>query len=132
MLSCLIWALLIVGFSLLCGIFQIVAFVFTSSDTFYHLNCWIAFNIWKGLNFILFRLNGTPPSIEISLEGFPNSVNGKEMSEQESAVIISNHVSATDFYLIHEVALKMGMLGQVRYFLKVLLEKNTYSPLGLH
>lgn len=117
--SCIILTIFVISISLLAVIVQIITFPFTSPEFFYHINCYIAFTIWRSLNFILFKVNGSPPSIDISFEGFPNGVNQNEIPEKESAIIVSNHISATDFYVIHAAALRRGMLGQIRYFLKV-------------
>lgn len=68
------------------------------------------------MNYINYHLNATPPDIQIDWIEFP-----EKTDDEESAIVISNHVAASDFYIINEAAYRRGMLGRLRYFLKVFL-----------
>lgn len=46
------------------------------------------------------------------------TVSGDDVPSDESALVISNHLSYSDFYLIHALASRKGMLGRCRYFAK--------------
>lgn len=46
-------------------------------------------------------------------------MSGDELPEGESAIVISNHVSWTDFYMIQALAIRAGMLGRCRWFAKI-------------
>ncbi|KAJ8653165.1 hypothetical protein O0I10_011214 [Lichtheimia ornata] len=43
---------------------------------------------------------------------------GDRLPDKESAIVISNHRSWTDFYLLHSVAIRRGMLSNCKYFVK--------------
>lgn len=45
-------------------------------------------------------------------------MSGDAIPDEESALVISNHLSYSDFYLIHALAKRRGMLGRCRYFAK--------------
>ena len=46
------------------------------------------------------------------------TISGDEVPEGESALIIANHTSYSDFWLVHALARRKGMLGRCRYFAK--------------
>ncbi|RUP51307.1 acyltransferase-domain-containing protein [Jimgerdemannia flammicorona] len=43
---------------------------------------------------------------------------GDEIPEEESAIVMANHRSWTDFYMIHSVAIRKKMLSNCKYFVK--------------
>lgn len=45
-------------------------------------------------------------------------MSGDDIPSNESALVISNHLSYSDFYLIHALASRRNMLGRCRYFAK--------------
>lgn len=74
----------------------------------YDVSSSIASSIWRGIQHIFTRINGA----NIIVSGSEN------LREDESAIIISNHVEWTDFYMIQELAIRTGMLGRCRWFAK--------------
>jgi 1-acyl-sn-glycerol-3-phosphate acyltransferase len=68
----------------------------------------VAFTCWRWIQFIFEGLNGA----EITMSG-------DSLPHGESAIVISNHVSWTDFYMIQALAIKAGMLGRCRWFAKI-------------
>lgn len=46
------------------------------------------------------------------------TISGDDIPYEENALVISNHLSYSDFYLIHALASRRGMLGRCRYFSK--------------
>ena len=46
-------------------------------------------------------------------------MSGDDLPQGESAIVISNHVSWTDFYMIQALALRAGMLSRCRWFAKI-------------
>jgi 1-acyl-sn-glycerol-3-phosphate acyltransferase len=46
-------------------------------------------------------------------------MSGDILPQGESAIVISNHVSWTDFYMIQALAVRAGMLGRCRWFSKI-------------
>ncbi|XTI95854.1 hypothetical protein V2W45_1474755 [Cenococcum geophilum] len=57
-----------------------------------------------------------PPPVSASSDssGIANSVWAREVSVGELAIVVTNHVAWTDFYLIQELVQRAGMLGQCR------------------
>ena len=73
----------------------------------YHASSKLAFTVWAYIQFIFTHCNGA--EIEVS---------GDNLPPLESAVVIANHISWTDFYMIQKLAYDSGMLGRCRYFAK--------------
>lgn len=73
----------------------------------YHASCKLAFLVSSSIQLIFIHCNGA----EIS-------VSGDKLPALESAIVIANHVSWTDFYTIQKLAYDAGMLGRCRYFAK--------------
>ncbi|CAD6587028.1 MAG: hypothetical protein TREMPRED_004628 [Tremellales sp. Tagirdzhanova-0007] len=46
------------------------------------------------------------------------TISGDVIPEGESAVIISNHLAYSDYYLVQALAVRAGMLGRCRYFVR--------------
>ncbi len=77
-------------------------------DLCYKLSSGIAASVWHGVQLIFARANRA----KIIVSG------AEDLPPNESAIVVSNHVEWTDFYLIQELAIKAGMLGRCRYFAK--------------
>ncbi|KAL0640322.1 hypothetical protein Q9L58_000602 [Maublancomyces gigas] len=73
----------------------------------YAFNSQIAYSVWKAIQNLFERKRGA----RISFSGDP-------LPQHENALVVANHVSWTDFYLIQAVAARAGMLGSSRYFAK--------------
>ncbi|KAF3769301.1 hypothetical protein M406DRAFT_95986 [Cryphonectria parasitica EP155] len=86
----------------------------------YHLSSPIAYSCWAWIQLIFERINGA--RIVIS---------GDTLPEGESAVVISNHVGWSDFYMIQALAMRCKMLGYCRYFAKAQLKKVPLLGWGL-
>lgn len=86
----------------------------------YHVSSKIAFWVWLGIQSIFTRLN----QAQITISGDPLPAN-------ESAIVICNHVSWTDFYLVQQLALKSNMLGYCRWFAKQQLKWVPFLGWGL-
>jgi hypothetical protein len=76
-------------------------------DPVYDASSFVASTIWKWIQ-LIFYFNGG----EITMSG-------DDLPPGESAIVISNHVSWTDFYMIQALAIKAGMLGRCRWFAKI-------------
>jgi 1-acyl-sn-glycerol-3-phosphate acyltransferase len=75
--------------------------------TAYSVSSKLANFVWLGVQIIFTKLNRA----RITSSGDP-------LPRHESAVVIANHVSWTDFYLIQHLAIRAGMLGRCRWFAK--------------
>lgn len=80
----------------------------------------LAFSVWRGIQFIFTGINGA----EIT-------ASGTTPPPGESAIVVANHVSWTDFYMIQEMALHAGMLGRCRWFAKQQLKWVPFLGWGL-
>lgn len=61
-----------------------------------------------------------------SVHGADVTVSGDDVPSDESALVISNHTSYSDFWLVHALARRKGMLGRCRYFAK---DELRYVPI---
>lgn len=86
----------------------------------YRLSSIIAELVWRGIQAIFTRVNGARIVIT-----------GDELPQGESAIVVSNHVEWTDFYMIQELALRAGMLGRCRWFAKQQLKWVPFLGWGL-
>ena len=87
----------------------------------YNASSYIAQSVWRGIQIIFTRINRA--NIVVSgAEGLPKN---------ESAIVISNHVEWTDFYMIQELAIRSGMLGRCRWFAKQQLKWVPFLGWGL-
>ena len=93
---------------------------FIAPTTTYHVSSKIAVWVWYGIQLIFTRLNKATIS-----------VSGDDLPLNESAVVVCNHVSWTDFYLIQQLALKSNMLAYQRYFAKQQLKWVPFLGWGL-
>ncbi|TAQ84899.1 hypothetical protein B7494_g6784 [Chlorociboria aeruginascens] len=79
----------------------------------YNTSSFVAHLCWNWIQLIFEVCNGG----EIAMSG-------DALPEGETAIVISNHVSWTDFYMIQALALRAGMLGRCRWFAKVELSEQ--------
>lgn len=86
----------------------------------YDVSSSIASSAWSFIQTIFVRCNGA--CITIS---------GDNLPEEESAVVVCNHVAWSDFYMIQALALRKGMLGRCRYFAKKQLRMVPFLGWGL-
>lgn len=86
----------------------------------YHVSSKIAFLVWYGIQLIFTRFNKAKITIS-----------GDQLPQNESAIVVCNHVSWTDFYLIQQLALKSNMLPYQRYFAKQQLKWVPFLGWGL-
>lgn len=86
----------------------------------YNLSSGLASLVWRGIQTIFTRFNRARIT-----------VSGTQLPKSESAIVLSNHVSWTDFYLIQHLALKSGMLGRCRWFAKEQLKWVPFLGWGL-
>ncbi|KAI0482315.1 1-acyl-sn-glycerol-3-phosphate acyltransferase [Xylariaceae sp. FL0804] len=86
----------------------------------YRLSSWIAGSVWRWVQNIFQHCNGA----EIRFYG-------DSLPRKESAIVVSNHVSWTDFYMIQALALRAGMLGHCRWFAKIQLRVVPFLGWGL-
>ncbi|KAE8442658.1 hypothetical protein EG329_002956 [Mollisiaceae sp. DMI_Dod_QoI] len=100
------WALYLVVMDLILSI--LLPFSFLFPNFVYDASSFVAFTNWIWIQSIFEVFNGG--KITISGDTLPDS---------ESAIVVSNHVSWTDFYMIQRLALRSGMLGRCRWFSKI-------------
>lgn len=93
--------------------FIIPSFVYHASSK---LACWV----WKGIQRICIQWNGARIT-----------TSGERLPRNESAIVIANHVSWTDFYLVQELAIRAGMLLYCRWFAKQQLRWVPFLGWGL-
>ncbi|KAF9975099.1 hypothetical protein BGZ73_001360 [Actinomortierella ambigua] len=74
---------------------------------FFEINARVAGSMWKVMQLIMERRHGA--KITFSGEKIPHG---------ESALVFANHRSFVDFYMIHSVAARRGMLNYMKYFAK--------------
>jgi 1-acyl-sn-glycerol-3-phosphate acyltransferase len=93
---------------------------FFAPTTAYNVSLKLANLVWLGVQLIFTKLNRA----RITTSGDP-------LPSHESAVVIANHVSWTDFYLIQHLAIRAGMLGRCRWFAKQQLKCVPFLGWGL-
>ncbi|KAI9756010.1 MAG: hypothetical protein M4579_004055 [Chaenotheca gracillima] len=86
----------------------------------YNVSSRLASLVWLGIQYIFTRVNHAKIT-----------VSGDKLPRNESAVVVANHVSWTDFYLIQALAIRAGMLGRCRYFAKQELRWVPFLGWGL-
>lgn len=88
--------------------------------TAYNVSSKLASLVWLGVQVIFTTLNRARIT-----------TSGDALPRHESALIIANHVSWTDFYLIQHLAIRAGMLGRCRWFAKQQLKWVPFLGWGL-
>lgn len=86
----------------------------------YNISSRIAYSVWGAIQLIFTRFNSARITIS-----------GSSIPYGESAIVVANHVSWTDFYTIQELALHAGMLGRCRWFAKKQLKWVPFLGWGL-
>lgn len=81
----------------------------------------IAASVWRGVQLIFTRINRA----KIIVSG------AEKLPPNESAIVVSNHLEWTDFYMIQELAIRSGMLGRCRWFAKQQLKWVPFLGWGL-
>ncbi|KAI1504457.1 1-acyl-sn-glycerol-3-phosphate acyltransferase [Biscogniauxia marginata] len=89
-------------------------------DLVYNVSSTIASVVWWWIQSIFEWWNGA----HITLHG-------DELPGKESAIVVSNHVTWADFYMIQALALRAGMLGRCRWFAKIQLRMVPFLGWGL-
>lgn len=107
------WLLYLVISDLIWSALLPVSYLFP--DAVYNICSFVAYTNWSWIQAIFEVFNGGKITIS-----------GDQLPEGESAIIISNHVSWTDFYMIQKLAIRSRMLGRNRWFAKAELK---YVPL---
>lgn len=103
------WALELVLSDIIISILVPVGWLFPNA--IYNACSFVAFTCWRWIQYIFEGLNGGVITFS-----------GDTLPAGESAIVISNHVSWTDFYMIQALAIKAGMLGRCRWFAKMELK----------
>ncbi|KAM0437462.1 hypothetical protein ACHAPT_001824 [Fusarium lateritium] len=86
----------------------------------YDASSQVARSVWAWIQLIFTHANGAHISIS-----------GDALPPGESAIVVSNHVAWSDFYLIQALAMRAGMLGRCRYFAKAQLRFVPFLGWGL-
>ena len=86
----------------------------------YNLCSRIAASVWIHIQHLFTRDNGARIS-----------VTGDLLPQNESAIVLCNHVEWSDFYMIQELALRANMLGRCRWFAKKELKWVPFLGWGL-
>lgn len=107
----------------------------------YHASSIIAESVWAWIQAIFVRLNRADLTVQrrdrsrspASSSGSGSDSDSKkaQFPTGESVIVIANHVSWADFYLIQEVAQQAGMLGRCRWFAKRALRWVPFLGWGL-
>ena len=100
------WALELVLMDLIISILLPVSYYFP--NWVYNASSAVAFTNWNWIQVIFEVFNGGKITIS-----------GDTLPEGETAIVIANHVSWTDFYMIQALAIRAGMLGRCRWFAKI-------------
>jgi 1-acyl-sn-glycerol-3-phosphate acyltransferase len=100
------WALYLIVMDLMLSLLLPVSYL--SPNWVYNASSFIAYTNWQWIQLIFEVFNGGKITIS-----------GDKLPEGESAIVISNHVSWTDFYMIQALAIRAGMLGRCRWFAKI-------------
>jgi 1-acyl-sn-glycerol-3-phosphate acyltransferase len=98
----------------------LLPFKLFAPDAVYNISSLIACSVWKWIQVIFEQVNGA--HIVVS---------GDKLPQGESAVVIANHVTWADFYMIQALALRSGMLGRCRWFAKIQLRVVPFLGWGL-
>jgi hypothetical protein len=87
----------------------LLPFSWAAPSACYDICSRLAGSVWTHIQLIFTRVNHAA----ICLSKTSSQVHG-----HESAIIVSNHISWTDFYMIQELAIRSSMLGRCRWFAK--------------
>lgn len=104
------WLCSLILMDLICSLLLPVSYFLP--DVVYNISSAVAFCVWSWVQSIFTVCNGGRITFS-----------GDELPCGESAIVVSNHVSWTDFYMIQALAIRAGMLGRCRWFAKIELRK---------
>lgn len=102
------WALHLVLMDLILSLMLPISYFLP--DVVYSISSFVAYTSWYWIQNIFEIFNGGKITMS-----------GDQLPQNESAIVIANHVSWTDFYMIQALAIKSGMLGSCRWFAKIQL-----------
>lgn len=102
---------------LLSGLLPVSFFAPTAA---YDISSKLAYLVWLSIQTIFTKINRARIT-----------TSGDAIPPNESAIVIANHVSWTDFYLIQHLAVRAGMLGRCRWFAKQELKWVPFLGWGL-
>lgn len=100
------WACELILMDLILSILLPVSYLFP--NWVYHASSFVAYTCWNWIQLIFEVINGGVITIS-----------GDVLPQGESAIVIANHVSWTDFYMIQALAVRADMLGRCRWFAKI-------------
>ena len=86
----------------------------------YDISSRLAASVWLGIQRIFAYDNGACIT-----------TSGDSLPPGESAIVVANHVSWSDFYMIQHLAIRSGMLGRCRWFAKQQLKWVPFLGWGL-
>ena len=112
------WALELFLMDLILSLLLPVSYFFP--DWVYNASSFVASTNWGWIQCIFEVFNGGKITIS-----------GDALLEGESAIVIANHVSWTDFYMIQALAIRAGMLGRCRWFAKIELRWVPFLGWGI-
>ena len=112
------WILHLLGTDLLLSALLPFSFLFPSQT--YDVSSYLAASVWHSIQRVFKTFNGATIS-----------TSGTELPYGDSAIVISNHISWTDFHLIQHLAIKAGMLSRCRWFAKQQLKWVPFLGWGL-
>lgn len=112
------WVIYLFAVDLLLSALLPISFFFPNWT--YNASSILAYTVWNWVQLIFELFNGG--SISFSGDAVPM---------QESAIVIANHVSWSDFYMIQALALRADMLARCRWFAKVELRWVPFLGWGL-
>ncbi|KAK0716960.1 1-acyl-sn-glycerol-3-phosphate acyltransferase [Lasiosphaeria miniovina] len=98
----------------------LLPFKFLFPDAVYNASSRIALSVWLWIQSIFEVFNSAVIT-----------VSGDRLPPHESAIVIANHVSWSDFYMIQAMAVQAGMLGRCRWFAKQQLRFVPFLGWGL-
>lgn len=112
------WLIQLLVTDIILSLFLPLSYLFPSQV--YDVSSRLAASVWLGIQRIFTYDNGAYIT-----------ASGVSLPRGESAIVISNHVSWSDFYLIQHLAIKSGMLGRCRWFAKQQLKWVPFLGWGL-
>ncbi len=117
-LLCFPWVLYLFAADI--SLSALLPFSFFFPNAVQEASAFIAFTVWRWVQWIFEVCNGATIT-----------VSGDTLPMHESAIVISNHVSWTDFYMIQALAMRAGMLSRCRWFAKKELRQVPFLGWGL-
>ncbi|KAI9819586.1 MAG: hypothetical protein M1827_007036 [Pycnora praestabilis] len=112
------WVIHLFATDILLSLLLPISFLFPTLA--YNVSSKLASPVWYGIQLIFTHLNGAHITYS-----------GSRLPDGESAIVIANHVSWTDFYMIQALAIRAGMLGRCRWFAKQQLKWVPFLGWGL-